>query len=166
MSLERLYGLCVNFGRLYLHTDDYFCNWWTSLLYTSQNVFFLSFPLQHLSVSQRRNGHVPGTFYFIKFQPLNVTFSHFTKSHCKSIFCCPRVSRPMVPQLAPPKIPEGQKVDFDVSVILSVIYTLNKVPDQWNGSVFSVQKSCVWILFSKPRTNKISEGAQSSEILF
>lgn len=25
------------------------------------------------------------------------------------------VSRPMVPQLAPPKIPEGERVDFDVS---------------------------------------------------
>lgn len=25
------------------------------------------------------------------------------------------VSRPMAPQLAPPKIPEGERVDFDVS---------------------------------------------------
>lgn len=42
-----------------------------------------------------------------------LSYSSFSSSHVLFHYV---LSRPMVPQLAPPKIPEGDRVDFDVSV--------------------------------------------------
>lgn len=50
-----------------------------------------------------------------------VNMGYITPSVCTyftfsfPVFFVVVVSRPMVPQLAPPKIPEGERVDFDVS---------------------------------------------------
>lgn len=49
----------------------------------------------------------------------------FNDSLCLKSICFLFSFRPMVPQLAPPKIPEGDRVDFDVSDVILTMQPLH-----------------------------------------
>lgn len=104
-------------------------HWWVLCVKvtTLHSSCFLSLFFSLPSVLKRRNGHAPSRFYFLKSLALNITSARFY--HGEYFLSC-SYSRPLAPQLAPPKIPEGERVDFDVSVILQNIYTSHRDPDQ------------------------------------
>ncbi len=74
-----------------------------------KNIFMNSYDLS-LFHQQRRSAPNPSMFTLFYYLWLLQFF--FSKS---KMSLCILFSRPMVPQLAPPKIPEGERVDFDVS---------------------------------------------------
>ena len=74
-------------------------------------ILFLVSPLCH----QQKNAPNPSMFTQFFFFFFWSQSNFIALSQTVGILCFRVFYRPLVPQLAPPKIPEGERVDFDVS---------------------------------------------------